>query len=308
MIKAFLLVGVIVLLLIASFSFRFFINKHPDYQVKIADQTLTLPTPPLVPDYDHIAMIVMENETHTSIIGNSNAPFINFLAKQNVSADNYMALTNPSLPNYLALIGGDTFGVTTDCSNCYQSAENLVDRLEGKHLSWKAYMESMPTSCYTQIDYPYAVKHNPFIYFDDIRTNSIRCLNVVPYDQLSKDLQSADTTPNFIWITPNMCHDMHDCSIKQGDNWLSREVPKLLNSPAFKTQKSLLILTWDEGNTANNRIPTILAGSDVKTATTSAVLYNHYSLLKTIETAWNLAPLTDNDQNALVMSDFFTQN
>src|SRR5438105_935267 len=110
-------------------------------------------------------------------------------------------------------------------------------------LRWKAYMESMPSACLTTDSYPYAVKHNPFVYYNDIRTNASRCQShVVPFTQLSTDLQSASTTPSYSWITPNMCNDMHDCSIATGDAWLSSHLPAILTSPAFTTQNSLLLL------------------------------------------------------------------
>src|SRR2546429_7691084 len=91
-------------------------------------------------------------------------------------------------------------------------------------------------------------KHNPWIYYNDIRTNAARCAaHVVPFTQLGTDLASG-SVPNYVWITPNMCNDMHDCSIATGDNWLRQQVPAILNSAAFRNG-GVLFITWDEGST-----------------------------------------------------------
>ncbi len=296
----------IVLTLTGVFFYKTYIKK---YSVSLPAAQVIQKTLPLrqsaIPNYDHIVILIMENKTTGDIIGNQSAPFINSIAKQNSLATNYSAIANPSLPNYLSLIGGDTFGITSDCTNCFVSSNSLVDRLEQNHKSWKAYMESMPSSCFIGDDYPYAQKHNPFVYFNNIRNNPDRCKKIVSLDELSKDLTAPASAPNFIWITPNMCHDMHDCSVSQGDTWLSQEVPQILNSPIFKLQKSLLILTWDEGESSSNNVTTILIGSGVKQDFSSNTAYTHYSLLKTVETAWNLSALTVNDTNAESMNDFF---
>src|SRR5439155_14274111 len=201
----------------------------------------------VVPSFAHVVVVVMENKSASSIIGNtSQASYINGLAAQYSYASNDFAISHPSLPNYLALTGASTFGITSDCSPsvCPVNATNLMDRIEGAGLSWKAYMESMPSACSTTDSYPYAVKHNPFVYYNDIRNNASRCQShVVPFTQLSTDLQRTTTTPAFSWITPNMCNDSHDCSIATGDSWLSQQIPANLRSQALATQNSLLVMT-----------------------------------------------------------------
>ncbi len=253
----------------------------------------------------HIFLIVMENKSYYQIINNPSAPFINNLAKNNFLTTNYSGVTHPSLPNYLSLIGANTFGIHSDCNNCSVNAKNLIDLLEEKNITWKAYMENMPNSCFLGNSYPYAQKHNPFIYFNDIKNNTRRCNNIVSLQILDKDLKNDSTTPNFVWITPNLCNDMHDCQITIGDNWLKNEVNQILSSPAFTHQSSLLFITWDEGEILNNHIPLIVAGSVVKHST-SNTSYNHYSLLHTIEVIWNLPPLNNNDRNAPIISNFFS--
>jgi hypothetical protein len=262
------------------------------------------------PPFAHVVVIVMENTSASSIIGNTGqAPYINSLAAQYSYSSNNFAVAHPSLPNYLALTGASTFGITTDCSpaQCPVNATNLMDRVESAGLTWKAYMEGMPAACSTTDSYPYAVKHNPFVYYNNIRNNASRCQShVVPFTQVSGDFASASTTPAFAWITPDMCHDMHDCSIATGDAWLSTQIPAILSSPAFTTQNSVLLLTWDEDDfSGNNRVDLVVAGPQVNRGYISSAAHNHYSMLSTIENAWNLAALTSNDSTATPMTEFF---
>ena len=260
-----------------------------------------------VPSFDHIFTIMMENHSYNEIIGNSQAPYINGLASHYGLATNYFAVAHPSLPNYLAATGASTFGVTSDCTTCFQTQPNIaVDRVEPSGRSWKAYMESMPSPCFLGDSGEYAQKHDPFIYYNDIRLNSTECNKVVPYPQLSTDLASTATTPNYAWITPNLIDDMHDGTVAQGDTWLSQNVPTILNSPAFTQQNSLLMITWDEDDSSmSNQVPMLMIASSVGAGIRSAVRYNHYSYMKTIESAWGLSSLTSNDGGASAMSDFF---
>ena len=166
---------------------------------------MTTPVTSTIPSFDHIFVIVMENHSSSEIVGAADAPYINELVATYGLAANYTAVAHPSLPNYLALTGGDTFGVTTDCTDCFQDAPNLAaDRLTPAGKTWRAYLESMPSAAYVGDAYPYMQKHNPFVYYDDIRTVPAEFANVVPYTQLATDLAAPDTTPDFGWITPSM--------------------------------------------------------------------------------------------------------
>jgi hypothetical protein len=260
-----------------------------------------------VPAFDHVFVIVMENHSYNQIIGSVDAPFINSLAPTGGLAANYSAITHPSLPNYLAMVGGDTFGVINDCTDCFISAPTIADNLEAAGKRWTAYEESMPSPCFVGDSYPYVQKHDPFIYFDSIRTDAARCQShIVPYSQLATDLLSASTTPTYAFITPDICNDMHDCSVATGDAWLGVEVPLILASPAFTTQNSLLVLVWDEDDfSGTNQVPLLLIGSGVIANFQSSVAYDHYSLLRTIEDGLGLPALTANDAGATPMSDFF---
>jgi phosphatidylinositol-3-phosphatase len=159
-------------------------------------------------------------------------------------------------------------------------------------------MEGMPSACFVGDAYPYMQKHNPWIYYNDIRTNAARCAaHVVPFSQLGADL-AGGSVANYVWITPNMCSDMHDCSIATGDAWLSQHVPAILNSAAYRNGGALFI-TWDEGSTnagcctnaAGGRIVTLVISPLGRTGFKSSVPETHYSLLRTIEDSWKLPRL-----------------
>jgi hypothetical protein len=265
-----------------------------------------------IPVFSHVFQIVMENHEYSSVIGNSSAPYTNSLAQQYGLATNYYGIRHPSLPNYLAMIGGDTFGITSDCTTCFVNATNLVDRLEGAGKSWKAYMESMPSPCFVGDSGQYVQRHNPFIYFDDIRTNTARCNKIVPFTQFTTDIQN-NSLPNYAWITPNLCNDTHDCGVSTGDTWLKTWVPKILASPAWQ-QNGVLFITYDEGSSSagcctyatGGHIVTLVISPLGKAAYQSTVAYDHYSLLHTVENAWGLSELGKTTcACSPPMSDFF---
>ena len=280
-----------------------------------ASPSPTPPPPPPsggVPTYDHIFQIMMENHSYNEVIGQQ---YITSLTTKGAVAGNYFAVDHPSLPNYLAVTSGqDPAFATSDCApgpGCDLAGANLANSLEAAGKTWKSYNESMAAggaaTCRPDGDSLYDVNHNPFMYDTDITNNSARCnSHVVDYSTLAGDLSSAATTPNYVYINPNLQNDMHEGTIAQGDTWLSQNVPALLRSPAFTTQHSLLIVMWDEDDgSQNNQVAFIALGYNVKTAYKSGVLYNHYSWLKTIESSWGLTTMTSNDGTASPMTDLF---
>lgn len=258
---------------------------------------------------DHVVIIVEENHSRSNILGNDAAPYINKLAAENALATNYRAVMHPSLPNYLAMTSGTNAGITDDCEpgdGCMAQVPNITDAIEKSGRTWKMYAESMPAPCTATNSELYGVRHNPFMYYPSVTDDKAACeAHVVPLTRLSEDLKSAEGLPNYVFIAPNVCNDMHDCPVETGDAWLSRHVPKILASPAFTTQNSLLVLTWDEDEDegGNNTVPTIFAGPAARQAFTSHRKYDHYSLLHTIESRWGLTPMTANDRKAPVMDD-----
>ena len=291
--------------------------------------------------FNYVVVIVMENQGLGDIVKNPSAPFMNQLASSFALANNYTAVNHPSLPNYLSLISGQDFASwsKTDCNpspGCSAgNASNIVDSLESRGLSWKAYMEDYPSSCGSQCSPgncftgdtgtgQYAARHNPFVYFDDIVNSTARCSRIVPANLGGKggpdnlflsDLASPSTASNLMWLTPNLCNDMHDCPVATGDNYLSKVVPNILNSTLFTHQKAALFITFDEGNgycplngSSRDCVYAVWAGPVVKTNFQSSKQYNHYSFLNTLETVWKLPALTNNDGNATPMTEFFASH
>jgi phosphatidylinositol-3-phosphatase len=257
-----------------------------------------------LPAFSHVFTIVMENEEYPQIIGSSAAPYLNSLAAQYGLATNYSGVTHPSLPNYMALTGGETV-FTSDCVGCTTSAASVVDEAVDSGRHWKAYMESMPAACGTSDTSLYAQKHNPFIHYDDVVKNSTRCRNhIVPFTQFATDLK-AGALPDYVWITPNLCNDMHNCPVSTGDKWLSNVVPQIIGAPAFKN--SVLFILWDEGTTnsgGGGQIPALVVSPFTPAGFRWAGALDHYDLLRTIEDAWRLKPL-GKSASATAMKEFF---
>ena len=284
-------------------------TNHPKTAVEAA-------TTSTVPNYDHIFLIIEENHGNESILDNPKANYINLIARNYSFGSNYYAITHPSVPNYLYLTSGSNGGITNDCNppsdSCNANVPNIADRIEASGRSWKAYMESMPNPCELNSTDLYDNEHNPFIYYSDILDNPDRCRSHdVPLTQLNDDLQSADTTPNYVFISPNLCNDMHNCkeNIEVGDEWLAGMVTKIMNSPAYHKDKSLIVITYDEAEFAafQNKVPLILIGSGVKEHFASSTRYDHFSLLRTIETSWRLPAMSKEDGRAKIMDEFFSQ-
>jgi acid phosphatase len=110
-------------------------------------QTASPATRPAVPDFTHIVIIFFENHEYDSVIGNRSMPYYNQLAGENTLLTQYYAVAHPSLPNYIATIGGDTFGINTDCTTCFLQAPSLVDQVEASGRTWRAYLEDLPRPC-----------------------------------------------------------------------------------------------------------------------------------------------------------------
>lgn len=208
------------------------------------------------------------------------APIAQLAAKYAV-ATNFHAVARPSLPNYLAMTSGSTWGVT---DNGYHAlpATGLGAQLTAAGISWRAYMEGMTAAGCMRSPYPYALKHNPFAYYGGCPAN------VVPFESFADDL--AADTPSFVWITPGLCHDAHDCPIDEAGAWLTTVVSSIVSSNAWK-QNGVLFIAWDEGDGGDaNLVPLIVASPRLATAQINGA-YDHYSLLATIEDLYGLPRL-----------------
>lgn len=217
----------------------------------------------------------MENYGYSSVASTPNAPYLDALGKACGLATNYVAVAHPSLPNYLALTSGTTDGISDDGepSTHLIGTPNLFSQLRG---DWRALDESMPIACDKVTAGSYAARHDPAVYYADL-ARTCRA-NVVPLRE-PLDLSAA-----FTFITPNICDDMHDCSISKGDAWLARVVPQVLQSPGYRLGEMVLFITWDESdNGPLNHVATFVVAPTVPRHLRVAVTFTHYSLLRTTE-------------------------
>jgi hypothetical protein len=259
-----------------------------------ADATTPTTAPPSVrvPDFTHVVLVVFENHEATSIAGNPDAPTFNFLARRYARLTNYTAVAHPSLPNYLALVSGSAHGISSDCTDCVVPARNLADTLAAAGKTWKTYAEDLPYPGFTGGSAGrYAKKHDPFLYFRDVAYSRARRNRVVPFPRLARDL-AARRLPDFALVIPNLCDDMHDCSVATGDAWLKAHVVPLLHS--HELRGGVVFVVFDEGTSdagGGGRVEALALGPTVRRGTRFAKPTNHYGLLRTIEDAWGLPRL-----------------
>jgi phosphatidylinositol-3-phosphatase len=245
-----------------------------------------------LPDFTHVLVVVFENHEASSIAANPDAPTFNALARRNATLTKYDAVAHPSLPNYLALVSGSTHGISSDCTDCVVHARNLADTLGAAGKTWKTYAEDLPYPGFTGgSSGRYAKKHDPFLYFRDVADSRVRRDRVVPFTRLGRDL-ARHRLPDFSLVVPNLCNDMHDCSVAIGDAWLKTHVVPLLHSPELRG--GVVFVVFDEGTSntgGGGRIAALALGPTVRPGSSFTRATNHYGLLRTIEDAWRLPRL-----------------
>ena len=316
------------------------------------------------PAIGHVWIVLLENKNYVETFGaNTKAPyFAHDVAGQGQLLVNYYAITHLSLGNYIALLSGQpSNGETQSDCNVYSDfsgsvgsdgiavgqgcvypneVKTLADQLDAAGLRWRGYMEDMGTECrhpavgsrddtqQARMGDQYATRHDPFVYFHSIIDDGPRCkAGVVPLDRLPGDLASEATTPNFSFVTPNLCNDGHDSpcvdgrpgGLQSADAWLRQWIPQITGSPAFQ-HDGLLIVTFDEAesgmgggdagaccnqppgpNTPNpggtipgpggGRTGAVLLSPFIRPRTVNTTPYNHYALLRTIEDFFGLGHL-----------------
>jgi hypothetical protein len=232
------------------------------------------------PSYQHVIWILLENKAYSDISANPNAPYLNSLMSSCAVA-HVQAATHPSLPNYIALTSGTTHGIHDDKNPSAHplSGPSIFSQLKG---NWRSYAESMPHACTLTNSGKYAPRHVPATYYTNVR--SLCKTHVLPYSKVP-NLSSA-----FTMITPNLTHDMHSGAglqqqIKNGDRYLAGFLPKLFASTAYKSGRTAVIVTWDEGRGTNNVVPGIVISpavgpTDLGTMTDADVLHFTEGLLR----------------------------
>ena len=252
----------------------------------------TAPPSVRLPHFSHVVVVVFENHEASSIAGSSDAPTFNALARRYGRLTNYDAVAHPSLPNYLALVSGSTQGISSDCTDCVVDARSLADTLEAAGKTWKTYAEDLPYPGFAGgSDGRYAKKHDPFLYFRDVADSRARRDRVVPFAQLRRDL-ADHRLPDFSLVIPNLCNDMHDCSVAAGDAWLRAHIAPLVRSPQLRG--GIVFVVFDEGTSdsgGGGRIEALALGPTVRRGSRFTRATNHYGLLRTIEDAWRLPRL-----------------
>jgi phosphatidylinositol-3-phosphatase len=239
----------------------------------------------------YVQLVIFENEAYQDIIGNSQAPYITSLAKKWANMTNSFAIAHPSEPNYLALFSGSTQGVTSDNCPVTFSDANIGSELLAAKLTFRGLAETMPykgfTGCMAHPDslpsgWLYMRKHVPWPDF-----TNVPAADSWPYKKPRLPLTPA---ADFVWITPNMCNDMHDCSIATGDKWASKNLPSLIKWDA--ANDGVLILTFDEDDGSHgNQVATILMGN-VNPGQYDQMI-NHYSVCRTITDIFGLKPIAN---------------
>ena len=288
------------------------------------------------PQYDHVFLVIMENEGFRQIIGNQDAPILNALARDYGLATNYTGVGDPSEPNYVAMLGGDTFGISSDDPYWFPgqtvNASNLMSQLDAAGKTWRGYFQNMPYPGYRGYCYPdkcngipdadtqYVAKHNGIVNFSNLQ-NPTDLGKMFPFGQLSADLQ-AGTVPNFSYIVPDECNDMHGAPpwcvdsgatssvqqsflIAQGDAFVGSLVNQITSSSMWQAGNNAIVITFDEGNTATSQIVTIVVTSHGPRGVTDKTSLNHFSLLASLEQTFGLSCLA-NACTANLMTPLFT--
>jgi phosphatidylinositol-3-phosphatase len=297
-----------------------------------------------VPLFSHVFVVVMENTSLSSLQKNTATPYLQGLFTSAAWAGDYHGVTHPSLPNYLALISGspgvqqdgttpvacdcDPMGTTCDnCSTvtqllggcgCAQPASHIGDQVEAAGKTWKDYGEGMGSPCNLASSGPYAARHVPFLYFDNVQSDSTRCSShVVDFAGFAADLAGA--APHLAFVAPSLDNDMHGTGILQsgsditnGDTWLSTNIPLITASAAY-TSGGVIFIVWDEDDLSgvlskDDPIPLFVLSPYAKSGGyTSTSHADHYALLATIEDGLGL-PRLGSAQGSATLGDFFADH
>jgi hypothetical protein len=285
----------------------------------------------------HVFVITMENHDGSQIYGNTtNAPYINGTLIPNYArATNFndeLASSIPSEPHYVWMEAGTnafsdhTFTGDSDPSstNSTTSTAHLVTQIKNatSGVTWMSYQEGLSSSttgaCPIASSGFYAAKHDPFVFFKDVagnppsKTNAYCVAHHKAYSSFATDL-AANNVASYVFITPNLCNDMHGATgcpnsntIRSGDDWLKAELPRIINYAT--THAGTIFITWDEGS-STLKMPFLIVGPGVKANYAGAVSYTHSSLVKSVERILGLPILStvsgSNDFTDLFNAGFF---
>jgi phospholipase C len=242
--------------------------------------------------YRHVVWIWMENRTYDSVInGAGDAPELEHYADKCGLATGYHGITHPSLPNYIAATAGSTLGITNDCGpdDCPRAKSSLFGQVAHADRRWFGYEDAMASKCDHAGYGTYAPRHNPATYFTPIAAQCAKW--DVPMGGADGRFAHAlaNGLPAFSFVTPDLCHDGHDCATGEADAWLGKWLDRITASNAYADGKTVVFVTWDESErstpdeSAANHIATVVIAPTVAPGTRVARRFDHYSLLRTTE-------------------------
>jgi hypothetical protein len=210
--------------------------------------------------------------------------------------------------------------------NRTRSRAHLIAQIESsRRVTWMTYREGMTAAtgaCPTISAGEYAAKHNPFVFFTDIAgdppspQNRYCAEHTRPFDALEHDISTGHVA-DYVFITPNLCHDMHGhftCPdsdfVGASDRWLAAVLPRLI--AWSEAHFGVILLTWDQespsllplGPDATDRtIPFFVIGYGVRRGA-SVSRYDHGSIVKSVERIFGL-PILPSVRHIDDLSDMF---
>ena len=263
----------------------------------------------------HVVLLIEENHTYADVL--AQMPYLMSLGNKYSHTSDYHADVSGSLMDYLWLSSGSgelTFGCNgNDCTSPITD-NNIFNLLDQAGLSWKSYMEDIPSVGYMGASSGlYVERHNPAPWYSTVIKSSADQQKIVPYTQFQTDI-AAGNLPNYSIVVPNLNDDAHNGTLAQADAWLSSNLPTLLNSKYFQPGgDGVLIITFDECDAAGTGacggatelVYTAVIGPNVKSGYVSSVSYKHENTLKTMLTLLGVTTYPGASAAAAPMSDMF---
>lgn len=272
-------------------------------------------SPPQVRSSRHIVMVMEENSDYSSVVGSSAWPNLNSLMAHGSLPTHYYANSHPSIGNYFMLTTGQIL-TTNDNSTQVWNVPNIARQMLAAGIRFRVYAEGITQGYVGGNTGLYLVRHNPFALLSDIANNSTVAKQVIwPFSQFSKDLASG-TLPEFSFIVPDVDDDAHNGTPQQADSWLQKNVVDLLSNDAAFQQggDGMLVVDFDEGSTADTaygggHVSPVLWGPIIKEGfrQESSTIYQHQSMLLTIEKALGLSNPPGAAAKAPAAGEFFVQ-
>jgi hypothetical protein len=255
--------------------------------------------------YQKVMVIMEENRTYGEIIGSPDAPYVTRLSRKYGSATHMVAnypVGCPSLAAYILVTSGGTGGICDDRGPRHHRirASNIFAQLDAAHRPWRNYAENLPRPCAHRngTNGVFLVRHTAVPYYtSESRLCSIGQVRLgkTSHGALHNDLV-AGRLPAYSFVTPNACHDMHGAPrcpgahVAAGDRWLSKWIPRILTGADFRAGRLVVIITWDEGSSTDNHIPTVVLSATTRHVV-AAQRYDHCSTLRTTEDLLHLPRL-----------------